>query len=190
MNDFARIVVGYHGCRQSFASEVLSGSLPRSRWPASDKKWDWLGRGIYFWEHDPERALQWATERYGGQADGPDVVGAIIQLGSCLDLSRVGHTRLLDVAHRFVSATYAGQGQPLPVNKPGSKGDSELQRRELDCLIVNECVRVLLPKIQTIRCPFTEGPEAYPGAMFRTKTHVQLAVRDPACILGVFRSTL
>jgi hypothetical protein len=35
---------------------------------------------------------------------------------------------------------------------------------------------------QTVRCPFEEGEPAYPGAMIRTQSHVQIAVQDRRCI--------
>jgi hypothetical protein len=63
MNRFARIIVGYHGCSEKFARNILVGKQPIADWKPSDNKWDWLGRGIYFWEHSPERALRWAQER-------------------------------------------------------------------------------------------------------------------------------
>jgi hypothetical protein len=34
---------------------------------------------------------------------------------------------------------------------------------------------------------FPEGTELYPGAGFRDKTHIQLCVREPEQIMGVFR---
>ena len=53
----------------------------------SEKAYDWLGSGIYFWENDPERALEWAIQKAeAGAYKEPFVVGAIIDLGNCLDL--------------------------------------------------------------------------------------------------------
>lgn len=75
MEKFARIVVGYHGCRRSLANDLLTGKLPISQWNKSQNTYDWLGEGIYFWEHLPGRALRWARERFRGRAG---VVGAII----------------------------------------------------------------------------------------------------------------
>src|SRR5690349_7557939 len=48
MDPFARIVVGYHGCTEGFARELLLGTLPIREWRPSANVWDWLGRGIYF----------------------------------------------------------------------------------------------------------------------------------------------
>ena len=58
----------------------------------SENDYDWLGSGIYFWEANPDRALAWARQRAQrkkekeGIATEPSVVGAVINLGFCLDL--------------------------------------------------------------------------------------------------------
>jgi len=39
---------------------------------------------------------------------------------------------------------------------------------------------------QTVRGVFVEGESVYPGAAIHSKTHIQIAVRDPACIMGYF----
>jgi hypothetical protein len=46
------------------------------------------------------------------------------------------------------------------------------------------------PRYQTVRCAFEEGDDTFPGSMLKTETHIQVAVRDPSCILGVFRPNL
>ena len=40
---------------------------------------------------------------------------------------------------------------------------------------------------QTVRSAFEEGEPAFPGSLIRTQTHIQIAVRDHWCIIGVFR---
>jgi len=58
----------------------------------SHNKYEWLGFGIYFWENDVSRALEWAQHIkenphiYHQQIKEPAVIGAIIDLGYCLDL--------------------------------------------------------------------------------------------------------
>lgn len=42
-------------------------------------------------------------------------------------------------------------------------------------------------RFRTVRCPFLEGESAFPGSRILKESHVQIAVRDTACILGVFR---
>jgi hypothetical protein len=41
--------------------------------------------------------------------------------------------------------------------------------------------------IDTVRGVFVEGVAAYPGSGIREKTHIQIAVRNGACVKGVFR---
>src|SRR5947209_19052473 len=92
---FQRTIVGYHGCDAAVASRVLSGELQLQ---PSGNPYDWLGNGIYFWEHGPQRAYEWAIEQArlsGRKVKEPSVLGARINLGVCLDLLDTANTRLL-----------------------------------------------------------------------------------------------
>jgi hypothetical protein len=91
MDRFARIVLGYHGCGADFAEAILRGELSLSEWQPSANPYDWLGHGIYFWEYAPERARTWGE---GG------VIGAVIQLGRCLDLTEIRYTNLVSLAYQ------------------------------------------------------------------------------------------
>jgi hypothetical protein len=44
-----------------------------------------------------------------------------------------------------------------------------------------------LPPVETVWGVFVEGKPIYPTAGFDEKTHIQIAVNNPACIKGVFR---
>jgi hypothetical protein len=188
MEPFARIVVGYHGCTAAFARDLLLGRQPIRDWRPSQNEWDWLGDGIYFFEHAPERALRWARERYGGRRQRPAVLGAYLQLGRCFDLLNEAVTALLAQAYEKEARTFALAGRPLPENRgPGGK------RRELDCLVINSCLRDLHQRgvvYDTVRGAFLEGVPAYPGAGFARESHIQIAVRSSSCILGVFRPNI
>jgi hypothetical protein len=186
MQRFARWVLGYHGCKKDLAARLIGGELAVDAWQPSAKPYDWLGRGIYFWEHGPERAWSWARERHGDDAA---VVGAIIQLGRCFDLLDVKFTRLLLPTYERESREAANSGRPLPANKGP---DRDLGGRYLDCHVINACLQ--LPEgqeleFQTVRGAFWEGVPAFPGAKIMSESHIQIAVRDPRCILGVFRPT-
>src|SRR5438874_6156239 len=92
---YQRSVVGYHGCDASVADRVLSG---KSVLKLSTNPYDWLGEGIYFWEHGPQRAYEWAIEQMsfdGKRFREPSVLAAKINLGVCLDLLDTANTRLL-----------------------------------------------------------------------------------------------
>lgn len=77
-------VLGFHGCDQSIADTVISD---RSGLRFSRNDYDWLGHGIYFWENDPQRALEYAQmlcehpRRGKGSISQPAVIGAVIDLG-------------------------------------------------------------------------------------------------------------
>lgn len=77
MDRFARVVLGYHGCDADFADSILLGKVQIQDWKTSENDYDWLGHGVYFWEHAPERALAWASSRKK-----KGVIGAVIQLGT------------------------------------------------------------------------------------------------------------
>jgi hypothetical protein len=187
VNAFARIVVGYHGCLKPFADRVLSGELPVSEWQPSKNPYDWLGHGIYFWEHGPARARRWAEEKAAKDGGEPAVIGALIQLGDCLDLTDEQNTANLTVAYNLVKSSYDAAGKALPINR-GPDGD--LKGRKLDCLIINYYLQeVSEMEYQTVRGVFREGAAVFDGSMIYRETHVQVAVVDPACILGVFHPT-
>jgi hypothetical protein len=185
MERFARIVVGYHGCAEDFARDLLLGNVPLSDWRPSANTWDWLGRGIYFWEHSPQRALRWARERYRSRGQVASVIGGVVQLGRCFDLLNEAVTAILAESYQELAKTFADEGRSLPRNR-GKQG----KRRDLDCLVINHCLDELTKEgteYDTVREAFLEGIPAYPGAGFSRESHIQIAVRNSACILGVFR---
>lgn len=182
MEHFARWVLGYHGCAAELAAELVDGTRPITAWPHSKNPYDWLGSGIYFWEHGPHRALQWARARHG---DAAATVGAILHLGRCFDLLDVEFTQELLPAYELVRQRREARGQPVLVNR-GS--DDDLRGRYLDCAVIQRCLEQL-PDFEAVRGAFQEGEPAFPGAKIFRESHIQIAVRDPRCILGVFRPT-
>jgi hypothetical protein len=187
MEQFARIVVGYHACTEEFARDLLLGTKPIREWTPSTNDWDWLGHGIYFWEHALERALRWGREKFPPPAV-PGVLGAVIQLGDCFDLLDERITAILAESYRVLEQLYKDEGRSLPKNR-----GRDWKRRELDCLVINDGLGHLKDRgieYDTVRGAFLEGDPVYPGAGFSREAHIQIAVRNPACILGVFRPQL
>lgn len=188
MERFARVVIGYHGCTEVFARKLLLGEISIDGWKPSGNEWDWLGHGIYFWEHSPSRALRWAREKYGLRKGRASVIGAVVQLGRCFDLLDESVTSILADNYQELARIFADEGRKLPANR-GREG----KLRHLDCLVINECLNRLKTQAieyHTVRGAFVEGEAAYDGAGFGRETHIQVAVRNPACILGVFRPNL
>src|SRR5207244_13640737 len=93
------LVIGHHGCDFPMAEKVIAqgGDLKPSQ-----NAWDWLGHGIYFWEDSYARAMRWAEskrERQGRKIKKPAVVGAVIDLGHCLNLTDAESLQLVRAAH-------------------------------------------------------------------------------------------
>lgn len=177
-------ILGFHGCDRRVAERLLAGDpfMP------SENNYDWLGHGIYFWEANPERGLEFArtaSRRTGARIEDPAVIGAVIDLGACLDLTTSEGNAQVRTAYPVLCAMAAADGNPLPVN------NTDGLRRNLDCAVVNTLHRILdqtgKPPIDTVRGIFVEGPPLYPGSGFHKKTHVQICVRALSCIKGVFR---
>jgi hypothetical protein len=186
------LVLAYHGCSLETAQQLLGGSsfLP------STQDYDWLGSGIYFWENDILRAYQWATDPRL-KFDHPSVVGAVIELGNCLDLTTQSGIAAVKVAFDKLVRMSRREGTPIPENVDPARnpGNDKILRR-LDCAVMNYLYKIAQtaqesdPKrlpYSTVRAMFPEGTELYPGAGFRDKTHIQLCVREPEQIMGVFR---
>src|SRR5882762_159468 len=112
-----RVVIGYHGCDAAVAARVLDR---RIRLKLSTNPFDWLGHGIYFWEHGPRRAYEWAMEQMqfsGVKVVQPAVLGARIDLGVCLDLLDTANTTTLGRLFAQFRRAIRDQGLPLPKNR-------------------------------------------------------------------------
>ncbi len=70
---YQRMIIGYHGCDKSVTDGVL---LKGAKLRKSENDYDWLGKGTYFWEHGPERALEWAQA--SARINDQSVLGAVI----------------------------------------------------------------------------------------------------------------
>lgn len=173
-----RIVVGYHGCHRQFAADLIAGRADLEAWRMSQNDYDWLGEGVYFWEYAPGRAWQWARERYREEGA---VVATEVHLGRCLDLADTAFTDLIRRSYDGTVALYKSLGGILPKN-----GGRDFKLRKLDRLVIDRVTKTADGPggvhYQTIRCPFEEGEPVYDGGMIRTQSHVQIAVRDRACI--------
>ena len=186
------LLLAYHGCDLDTAQKLLGGSV----FQPSQRDYDWLGEGSYFWENDILRAYQWATEPRRNFSH-PSVVGAAIELGHCLDLTTQSGIEAVKSAYQTFLQLAEWKGIAVPENSdPAESPEGDRVIRRLDCAVMNalfeiaEQARVDDPTSRSydaIRALFPEGNELYPGAGFRNKTHIQICVRNPEQILGVFR---
>ncbi len=186
--DYQRLVVGYHGCDASVLEKVISegGTLVPSR-----NDHDWLGSGIYFWEHGPTRAYEWAAEqRKRKRLEKPAVVGAPLHLGQCFDLLDSAYTDVLVDAYPEFCRSLEAAGRKIPRNEALNEADPDRILRRLDCAAVNWTISELESGMggtfQSVRGVFQEGEPVFPDSGIRRRSHIQIAVRDPTCILGYF----
>lgn len=187
-------VLGYHGCDKTVAERaVLHGAQVLQ----SNRDYDWLGPGAYFWESDPRRAMEWARWKASiGDYKSPTVIGAVIDLGNCLDLVARENLEMLKEAHDSFLKLQQRSGLPVPQNRsPKGMKDKDRVLRFLDCAvfrhlhsITNELAATdsSIKPFDTVRGMFVEGKRLYPGSGFYSKSHVQIAVCNSDCIKGIF----
>lgn len=186
-------VYGFHGCDLSTKEAVLRGEQEHPR--PSINSYDWLGSGIYFWEQNPERAMAFAKKahdhpkKYSKQMiDNPAVLGAVIDLGHCMNLMDSIHIGRLKIGYEFLKANAELAGAELPSNR--GKGDRPL--RELDRAVIEALHEYIkahptdMKPYDTVRGLFLEGDPVYFGAGFLEETHIQLCVRNLNCIKAFF----
>lgn len=188
------IVLGFHGCDITVRDSVISekGILLRP----SDNDYDWLGNGVYFWENNCTRAMEYAdflknhpSRNSKQKIETPAVIGAVIDLGFCLDLLDSEYLKLLKEGYDLLKFSKEKYGLPLPQNKPFKDG-GDLLKRNLDCAVIETIhqfnVDTNKPQFDSVRGVFFEGNDLYENAGFKEKNHIQLAIRNPNCIKGYF----
>jgi hypothetical protein len=184
-------VLGFHGCDRQTANRVV-GTGKHLR--PSLNIYDWLGHGIYFWENDAVRARQWAQSKARrnkavGRSFDPAVVGAVIDLGHCLNLLDVTSNHLLAGGYKLLADAQDKVGLPMPANV-NLGDDTDLLLRHLDCAVINHLHDLIRTDgrqpFDSVRAAFIEGEPVYPGATFRRKNHIQVCVRSRTSIKGYF----
>jgi hypothetical protein len=164
-------ILGFHGCGASLARKAV---LEGEKILHSNKDYDWLGPGIYFWQSDPRRALEWARWKADrGEIEDPTVIGAVIDLGNCLDLTTRDDVELVIQAYQYFIEVRKQSGLEIPRNiAPKETHPQDAVLRYLDCAVLRflhewiEDTRERDPSIKpfdTVRALFVEGGPAYPG---------------------------
>lgn len=182
-------VLGFHGCDEPVALQVIRDNHDLKQ---SENDYDWLGHGVYFWESNCARALEFAeycrdNPRKGtSHVEKPAVLGAVIALGRCLDLLESEAIGKVKEAHDILCNIEKHSEWSLPVNI----GGPDLRLRRLDCAVIEFLHDSFDTKYEkyfdSVRGIFTEGNPLYPNAGFHEKDHIQLCIRNPNCIKGYF----
>jgi hypothetical protein len=106
-------VLGYHGCDRRIGEGILRND---EHVAISKNRYDWLGEGAYLWENSPERAREWAEflKKHPPQPSRrvaePFVIGAIIELGNCLDLTDASSLQIIRAGYDEFQRTNALAG--------------------------------------------------------------------------------
>jgi hypothetical protein len=126
---WGRYVLGYHGCDIRVAKQVVAGT---ARLLPSENKYDWLGHGQYFWEDSVGRALRWASDeaQMHRRIERPAVLGAVIDLGECLNLTEAESINLVCDVHETLRQLMEERRKPMPKNT-----GTGLRARRLDCAV-------------------------------------------------------
>jgi len=194
------LIIGFHGCDASVRESLFNNP---DEIIISKEPYDWLGHGMYFWENNYDRALQWAEDKKRrNKIKTPSVIGAVLYLGYCCDFLDTKHIRLLSQYHAIMLDRYKYLEKELPKNKdlPSDKHKDKILR-ELDCAVIEFMHDGILSQIEddisgnglteykafnSTRGMFTEGGPAFEGAGLHAKSHTQICIRNPNCIQGFF----
>jgi hypothetical protein len=169
----------------------------------SRQPYDWLGHGMYFWENNYTRAFQWAEDKMKrGAIKIPAVIGAVLHLGYCCDFLDAKYIQMLKNSYKTMAEAYKTAGVKMPQNKdlPHDRHKDKILR-ELDCAVIESMHVQYWAQEQSemkekgftenkgfdsTRGVFTEGGPAFEGAGLFEKSHIQICIRNPNCILGFF----
>lgn len=187
-----QIVLGFHGCDRTVAEELLNSQIKHIK--PSTNSYDWLGTGAYFWLNDPLRAYEWACqaqERNPEKIKEPYVIGAVIDLGLCLNFCERQAIALLQKSYEDLNNLLTAAGYDINEkykNLYPDEGGFSLVR-PLDCAVINHIHDMIEKKdisYDTVYGYFQEGSDAYEGAGIKEKSHIQICVRNTDCIKGYF----
>jgi len=201
MYDFRpNTIVGFHGCDLDIRNKLVNQP---NQIEISKRPYDWLGHGMYFWENNYTRAMEWAEARAAdGSVNNPAVLGAILQLGHCCDFLDSKFTNMIGLYYQAMEAEYENAGKKLPINIDAKNDEyNDKLIRKLDCATI-EFMHEAIEKqykediavkgysehsvFDCTRGIFKEGEPAFNGTDIKRKSHIQICIRNMNCIKGFF----
>ena len=196
-DDYHRTVIGYHGTGLAAALRIITRVAP---FRPSRRDFDWLGRGVYFWEYAPQQALRFARIRQRQYQKKPNktaevirrateplaVVGCMIRLGNCFDLLEPDNVEYLQQIFVEYKKDMELLGMALPRNTR--------KYRKLDCAVFEYTYKFIhadMPNhpIDTARAVYvpTGGERrVWERSWISRDAHIQLCVRNPVHLLGTW----
>ncbi|WP_026432934.1 hypothetical protein [Paracidovorax oryzae] len=204
-----RIVLAYHGCDITTRDGFVRGQIKPK---ISKNQYDWLGDGLYFFESDWGRALKLAQTSHLHPSRlltkkpiaTPAVVGAVLDVDRWFDLTTQAGIGDFTKAAKAIGKASAERGTTSPENQPAFPGDQDLLHRGFDraacemvhtfraaahdeALIAQDTHAIVASApYQASRGAFEQGGVVSEGSSICADTHIQIAVRDLACIKGWF----
>jgi hypothetical protein len=175
---YDRTVIAFHGTDAATAERLVRGEP----FEESDTENEWLGTGVYFWEHAPKQAWSWARQirRHGD----PAVVGAVLRLGNCFDLCDPGNVVLLRAFKDDMVGGLRDAGQPVPKN--------HRKHMKLDCAAFDyvytqsSLAGPVIDSFRAVYVPTDNRKRIWTGSWIYEETHVQISVRKASNILAVW----
>jgi hypothetical protein len=126
--------------------------------------------------------VEWAREQHGDEAA---VVAVQMSLEGCLDLLQpTWQDRLREADAQFVAESLA-DGRALPANRGGNRARDGAT---INWFCDEAGQQGLL--IRSVRAIFEEGDPIFEASAIRSRSHIQIAVRDPRAILEIEEVTL
>lgn len=178
-------VIGFHSCDKAVGLKILNGD---DQLRPSTNQWDWLGSGIYFWEQNPKKALDYAEkcqrkeQKFNGNIQVPFIIGAIIELGNCLNLVEPNSLQIVKAAYDQLYQTHEQAEKAMPRNNGAN--------RKLDCAVIQSIhasnKAQELPPYDTVRSPFHEDEPIYETSNFTHGLHIEICVINEDMIKGYF----
>jgi hypothetical protein len=142
------VMFGFHGTRADIARKILD----EQHMIPSDHEYEWLGRGVYFWEDDPVRALQWAKDNFPGVE--VSVIQARIRRGVCLNELTEAHRAIVKKAEELLLKEVAREGRSVSTNPLSSSRPSRLRSMTHRAMRANVAAANLVARIlRTSCCP-------------------------------------
>jgi hypothetical protein len=180
---FPEYVVGYHAGPLEVLRAVVNSGVKLIH---SSGEREWLGgTAVYFWLNGKNHGVRWAEMgRAHGWLPEPAVLQTRIRIGNCLDFLEDGWQEEIDQAFNELQELCKRLNVPLPENT--REMDGILMDRRLDCATIDllHFIRRLTgkPPYDTVICAFPDGPNAFPGSSLRTRSHIQIGVRNYDCL--------
>lgn len=131
-----------------------------------------------------EYALECAKrkQKFNGTIETPFIIGAMIELGNCLNLLEPNSLSIIRKAFLGLKELCEQSGVQMPVNKGAN--------RALDCSVIQflheSNKKSHIKPYDSIRSAFMEGGLVYPNSNFTDKLHIEICVLNKKLIKGYF----